>query len=127
MDKNDLVAMGSFEGMLTVLKLMKFVSDESILLKGRIAREVDIYVAEILIEAVLNPLDPMELAGLLSGFVNQYRFQDRKNRDRHLKQSPKHPKDTYTDALTEAIDKTVDIIRRLNILEMDNKAFPVNS
>jgi len=26
-DKNDLVAMGSFEGMLTVLKKMKFVSE----------------------------------------------------------------------------------------------------
>lgn len=127
-DKNDLVAMGSFEGMLTVLKKMKFVSEESILLKGRIAREVDVYVAEILIEAVLNPLDPMELAALLSGFVNQYREKDNKrNRDKHIKQTPKHPKDTYTDNLTEAIDKTIDIVRKFNIIEMDNKAFPVNS
>lgn len=67
--------------MLTVLQKFKFVSDNSILLKGRIAREVDIYVAEILVEAVLDPLNECELAALLSGFVNQYRHSDKKRRE----------------------------------------------
>jgi superfamily II RNA helicase len=114
-DKNDLIAMGSFEGMLAVLKKMKFVSEESILLKGRIAREVDVYVAEILVEAVLDNLEPIELAALLSGFVNQYRHQDRRNKDRQTKISPWHPKDTYTEPLRLAIDQTIDIVRKFNI------------
>jgi hypothetical protein len=49
--------MSNFEGMLKVLQRFKFVSDASILLKGRIAREVDVYVAEVLVEAVLDPLN----------------------------------------------------------------------
>lgn len=58
--------MGSFEGMLLVLNYFNFISEStkndetfhSLTLKGKVAKEVDIYVAEIVVEAILDPLDP---------------------------------------------------------------------
>lgn len=42
-------------------------------MKGRIAREVDIYVAQVIVEAVLDPLNSAELAALLSAFVCDFK------------------------------------------------------
>lgn len=59
--------MGSFEGMLTLLAKFKFISQtkeqdgtqfNTLTLKGRVAKEVDIYVGQIIVEAVLDDLDP---------------------------------------------------------------------
>lgn len=57
-NKNELGLMGSFEGMLKLLNDFKFITEDSLTLKGRIAREVDIYVAQVIVEAVLDPLNP---------------------------------------------------------------------
>jgi len=38
-----------------------------------VAREVDIYVAQVIVEAVLDPLNPAEIAALLSAFVCDYK------------------------------------------------------
>ena len=74
--------MGSFEGMLTLLVKFKFISQtveddgkqfNALTLKGRVAKEVDIYVAQIIVEAVLDELDPPEIAALLSAFVCDYK------------------------------------------------------
>jgi hypothetical protein len=56
-NKNELGLMGSFEGMIKLLEEYKFVKDNSLTLKGRVAREVDIYVAQLIVEAVLDPLN----------------------------------------------------------------------
>lgn len=119
--------MSNFEGMLKVLQKFKFVSDTSILLKGRIARETDVYVAEVLVEAVLDPLNECELAALLSGFVNQFRYTEKKRKDDERKLSPFHPKDDYTDTLWIALRRTADIISKLTQAEIDENAFPADS
>lgn len=49
--------LGSFEGMIRLLNDFNFIKDNTLTLKGRIAREVDIYVAQVIIEAVLDPLN----------------------------------------------------------------------
>lgn len=72
-NKNELGLMGSFEGMIKLLNDFKFITDDSLTLKGRIAREVDIYVAQVVVEAVLDPLNPAEIAALMSAFVCDYR------------------------------------------------------
>jgi len=41
--------MGSFEGMLKLLKEFKFIGNDELPLKGQVAREVDIYVAQVII------------------------------------------------------------------------------
>lgn len=65
--------MGSFEGMIKLLNDFKFITDDSLTLKGRIAREVDIYVAQVIVEAVLDPLNPAEIAALMSAFVCDFK------------------------------------------------------
>ncbi len=65
--------MGSFEGMVKLLESFKFVNENSLTLKGRVAREVDIYVAQIIVEAVLDPLSYAEIAALLSAFVCDFK------------------------------------------------------
>ena len=53
--------------MLTLLAKFKFISQtkeqdgtqfNTLTLKGRVAKEVDIYVGQIIVEAVLDDLDP---------------------------------------------------------------------
>lgn len=53
---------------------------------------------------------------MLSGFVNQYRYTDKKKRDE--KPSPYHPKDDYTDALWMALRRTVQIVSKLTDAEI---------
>lgn len=48
-NKNELGLMGSFEGMAKLLEHFNFVKENSLTLKGRVAREVDIYVAQLLV------------------------------------------------------------------------------
>lgn len=48
-------------------------------LKGRIAKEVDIFVAQIVVQAILDPLDHAEIAALLSAFVCDYKPRPGKN------------------------------------------------
>jgi hypothetical protein len=48
-NKNDLGLLGSFEGMVKLLNDFSFVKDNTLTLKGRIAREVDIYVAQVVV------------------------------------------------------------------------------
>ena len=55
---NELGLMGSFEGMLKLLEDHRFIHEEALTLKGKMAREVDIYVAQVMVEAVLDPLKP---------------------------------------------------------------------
>lgn len=45
-----------YKDMIKLLEELQFVNKSSILLKGKIAREVDIYVTEILVEGILEPL-----------------------------------------------------------------------
>ena len=59
--------------MAQLLEELQFISKDSILLKGKIAREVDIFVTEILVEGVLEPLKEEEIASLLTAFVNQFK------------------------------------------------------
>lgn len=74
--------MGSFEGMLLLLAQFGFISQttkedgsqfNTLTLKGRIAKEVDIFVAQIVVEAILDPLDHAEIAALLSAFVCDFK------------------------------------------------------
>lgn len=41
--------MGSYEGMTKLLNDFRFITEDSLTLKGRVAREVDIYVAQVVI------------------------------------------------------------------------------
>lgn len=41
--------MGSFEGMLKLLNEFNFINENALTLKGRIAREVDIYVTQVIV------------------------------------------------------------------------------
>ena len=88
-----------------------FIHEEALTLKGRIAREVDIYVAQVMVEAVLDPLNPMEIAALMSAFVCDYKPRTR-NRDINPF-SPFNDDDTYTHALDTAISQTHAIVRGL--------------
>ena len=101
--------------MIKLLNGFGFVNEDTLTLKGRIAREVDIYVAQVLIEAVLDPLNPAELAALMSAFVCDFKPRpnrfDEKNKIQQF--SPINPNHTYTDALDEAIDKTLKIITKV--------------
>lgn len=65
------------------------------------------------------------MAALLSGFVNQYRWVDRKRPDE--KQTPVHPKDQLPEKLEKAVTKTIEIVRRINQAELDFEAFPMDS
>ena len=53
-NKNELGLMGSFEGMVKLLEDYKFIKDSSLTIKGRVAREVDIYVAQVIMSGVIN-------------------------------------------------------------------------
>lgn len=66
LDTNELGLMSSFEGMLLLLTHYGFISQSTkedgtlvntLTLKGRIAKEVDIYIAQLIVEAILDPLD----------------------------------------------------------------------
>ena len=68
--------------MLNLLVKLKFINQtkeqdgnqfSTLTLKGRVAKEVDIYVAQVIVEAVLDDLDPAEIAALLSAFVCDYK------------------------------------------------------
>lgn len=72
-NKNELGLLGSFEGMIKLLNDFNFINENTLTLKGRIAREVDIHVAQVIVEAVLDPLNAAELAALLSAFVCDYK------------------------------------------------------
>ncbi len=72
-NKNDLGLLGSFDGMIKLLNDFNFIKENTLTLKGRIAREVDVYVAQVIVEAVLDPLNPSELAALLSAFVCDFK------------------------------------------------------
>ena len=46
------------------------------LIKARVARELsdnEIYLCEVLMENVLDPLEPIEIAAVHSGFICQYK------------------------------------------------------
>lgn len=74
--------MSSFEGMLLVLASFGFISQtfkedgtlvNTLTLKGRIAKEVDIFISQLIVEAILDPLDFAEIAALLSAFVCDFK------------------------------------------------------
>lgn len=68
----------SFEGRLRVLKELNYIDENNLpLLKARVARELgDIYICELLINNIMNNLEPAEIAGLLAGFVNQFKSKE---------------------------------------------------
>ena len=123
--------MGSFEGMLTLLVKFKFISQtveddgkqfNALTLKGRVAKEVDIYVAQIIVEAVLDELDPPEIAALLSAFVCDYKPRPgRGEEDKVL--TPFNEKHTYTGPLSKAIDETYFIIKKIVEEEESSEAY----
>ena len=92
LDTNELGMMGSFEGMLLLLSTYDFIKQSvtegeagdrqvvnTLTLKGRIAKEVDIYVAEVIVEAILDDLDYPEVAALMSAFVCDYKPRPGRN------------------------------------------------
>jgi len=114
-NKNELGLLGSFEGMIRLLNEFNFVKEGTLTLKGRIAREVDIYVAQVVVEAVLDPLNSAELAALLSAFVCDYkpRINWRDDRTDMHQFSPINPRHTYTDNLDTAIERTLKIVTKI--------------
>lgn len=121
-NKNELGLMGSFEGMIKLLEEYKFVKDNSLTLKGRVAREVDIYVAQLIVEAVLDPLNFAEIAALMSAFVCDFKPRIFKGEDVNPF-SPFSKDDTYTEALETAIQKTHNIVSRIVSSEIQNAAY----
>lgn len=113
--------MGSFEGMIKLLNDFKFITDDALTLKGRIAREVDIYVAQVIVEAVLDPLSPPEIAALMSAFVCD--FKPRPQRGEAPSFSPFNHSHTYTKPLDAAIAQTHSIVRRIIDYEINNEAY----
>lgn len=95
-NKNELGLMGSFEGMVKLLEEFKFVKENALTLKGRVAREVDIYVAQVLVEGVLDPLNFAEVAALMSAFVCDYKPRPGRGVDEINMYSPFSKDDTYT-------------------------------
>lgn len=87
--------MGSFEGMAKLLEEFKFVNENALTLKGRVAREVDIYVAQVIVEGVLDSLNFAEIAALMSAFVCDYKPRPAKGDDINM-YSPFSKDDTYT-------------------------------
>lgn len=94
-NKNELGLMGSFEGMAKLLEEFKFVNENALTLKGRVAREVDIYVAQVIVEGVLDSLNFAEIAALMSAFVCDYKPRPAKGDDINM-YSPFSKDDTYT-------------------------------
>lgn len=60
------------------------------------AREVDIYVAQVLVEGVLDPLNFAEVAALMSAFVCDYKPRPGRGVDEINMYSPFSKDDTYT-------------------------------
>jgi superfamily II RNA helicase len=120
-NKNELGLMGSFTGMVKLLEDFKFIKDDSLTLKGRIAREVDIYVAQVIIEGVLDPLNFAEVAALMSAFVCDYK--PRPGRGEDISWSPFSKEDSYTDELEKALQRTHHIVARIVKYETDHEAF----
>ena len=81
-------------------------------LKGRIAKEVDIYVAQIIVQAILDDLDYAEVTALLSAFVCDYKPRPGRNQESDVV-SPIPPKTTYSRKLTKAIGKTLYTIQEM--------------
>lgn len=106
--------------MLKLLNDFKFINENSLTLKGRVAREVDIYVAQVIVEAVLDPLNPAEIAALMSAFVCDYK--PRSNRD-DAPMTPFSKDDVYTAALDTAIVRTHQIVSKIIQYEINNEAY----
>lgn len=113
--------MGSFEGMIKLLNDFKFITEDSLTLKGRIAREVDIYVAQVVVEAVLDPLNPAEIAALMSAFVCDYRPRPARGEENSF--SPYNNDHTYTKPLDNAIAQTHAIVSKIIQYEINNEAY----
>jgi superfamily II RNA helicase len=123
--------MSSFEGMLLVLSQFGFISQtvkedgtllSALTLKGRIAKEVDIFISQLIVEAVLDPLDYAELAALLSAFVCDFKPRPGKGEEDQI--ITPIPKDcNFTSALTKAIGKTLKIVQEITREEEELEAY----
>jgi superfamily II RNA helicase len=78
-----------------VLKQLKYIDDlNQPLIKARVAKEIgenELFLCEIIVENVLQDLNYVEIASLLSGFVNQ--FKPRKVKYEHTLQEIEHDVD----------------------------------
>lgn len=77
-----------------MLEEFRFIKDDSLTLKGRIAREVDIYAAQVIVEGILDPLNFAEITALMSAFVCDFKPRPPKGED--ISYSPFSKYDTYT-------------------------------
>ena len=91
-------------------------------LKGRIAKEVDIYVAEVIVEAILDDLDYAEVAALMSAFVCDFKPRPGRNEESEFV-SPIPTKTTFTSMLTKAIGKTLHVIQEIANHEEECQAY----
>ena len=75
------------EGMLNILRKLEYVNEQNIpMLKTRIARELgggeeNIYLVELIVENILNNLEPAEIVALVSIFVGHGRSRDEVDTD----------------------------------------------
>lgn len=101
------------EQMLEILKKLDYINEQNIpLLKTRIARELgggeeNIYLVELIVENILDPLDPAEIVALVSIFVAHGRSKNEPNVETM----------EIPDTLREAILQVQDIYKKINDME----------
>lgn len=108
--------------MAKVLEEFRFVNENTLTLKGRVAREVDIYVAQLMVEGVLDGLNFVEIAALMSAFVCDYKPRPAKGDDINM-YSPFSKDDTYTESLETALQRTYQIVSKIIKFETTFNAY----
>jgi superfamily II RNA helicase len=96
--------------LLAVLRQLGYLNkDDVVQLKGRVACEVntceELLLTELIFDNVLEPLEPAEIAGLLSSLVCQEKSQDT-------------PSVNVTPGLKEACTRIMDIARGLGAIQV---------
>lgn len=104
------------EGMLNILRKLEYVNEQNIpMLKTRIARELgggdeNIYLVELIVENIMNNLEPAEIVSLVSIFVGHGRSRDEIDTDNI----------EVPETLKDAIEQCKGIVQRIATLEKEN-------
>ena len=102
---------------------MNYIDDlNQPLIKARVAKEIgenELFLCEIIVENILQDLDYIEIASVLSGFVNQ--FKPRKVKyDYLLEEFEMDIDEVWSDKFKVAAKKIYNISRNITKLEMKN-------
>lgn len=119
-DENDIAQQQDFVNRVQVLKVLGYIDENDVgLIKSRVARELQdnssIYITEVLVENIMDGLKPSKVAGLLSGFVCQWKGS---KDDHNFVDYDELPFD-----LGDAMKRTSQLVRR--IIEEESNPSPL--